>query len=171
MFALSLYFYLQFKVFSLAVIKENGCHQTVFINCMTQFNSFLSTLNSLWSFLHHCIIHVCHPLLIPVTNIIVMILFRINTSSHNRKRQKLKQLCHLALPGSRSGQRHGSRGEQAANLQPVANRSGSWQQPGGTTSTTASLILPCFREVKDWIINKGKKTHPVYFTSTELGLI
>lgn len=122
--SLSLYFYLQFKVFSLAVIKENECHLTVFINCVTQFNGFLSTLNSLSFFLHHYIIHVCHPLLIPVTNTFVMILFRINTSSHNEKRQKLKQLCHLAVPGSRSGQRRGSRGEQAENLQPVANRSG-----------------------------------------------
>lgn len=122
--SLSLHFYLQFKVFSLAVIKENGCHLTVFINCVAQFYSFLSTFNSLSSFLHHCIIHVCHPLLIPVTNTFVMILLRINTSSHDEKRQKLKQLRHLALPGSWSGQRRGSRGEQAANLQPVANRSG-----------------------------------------------
>lgn len=143
--ALSLYFYLQCKVFSLAIIKENRCHLTLFINCMTWFNSFLSTLNSPSSFLHHCIIHVCHPLLIPVTNTFVMILFRNNTSSHDEKRQKLKQLCHLALPGSQSGPRQGSRGEQAANLQLVANTSGGWQQPGGTTSSYCFINFTVFQ--------------------------
>lgn len=145
MCSLSLYFYLQFKVFSLAVIKENESHLTVLINCLTQFNSFLSTLNSLSSFLHCCIIHVCHPLLMPVTNTFVMILFRINTSSHDDKRQKLKQLCHLAVPGTRSGQRRGSRGEQAAELQPVANRSGGWEQPGGTTSSYCFINFTVFQ--------------------------
>lgn len=130
---------------------------------MTPFNSFLSNLNSLPPFLHHCIIRVCHPLLIPVTNIIVMILFRISTSSHNTKRQKLKQLFHSVLPGSRSGQRQGSCGEQAANLLPVANRSGADSSQEAPPAATASLILLCFREVKDWTINKGKKTHPVIF--------
>lgn len=132
--------------------------------CVTQFNSFLSNLNSLPSFLHHCIIHVCHPLLIPVTNIIVMILFRISTSSHNTKRQKLKQLCHLVLPGSRSGQRQGSCGEQAANMLPVANWSGGWQQPGATTSSHCFINFTVFQGGEGLNHQQRKKNTPCHIS-------
>lgn len=133
---------------------------------MTQFNSFLSTLNSLSFSLHHCIIHVCHPLLIPVTNTIVMTLFRINTSTHNITRGKVKAAASLGC----SWEPAGAKGRQPRRTCLWERGLGAPRSQAAPTEVAASLILLCFREVKD-SANKGRKAPLSYFRSPGLGLI
>lgn len=59
-------------------------------------------LNSLSFSPHSCIIHICHPFLIPVTNRITMTLFKINTSIRSIERCKAK-VAASALPGAGAG--------------------------------------------------------------------